>query len=137
MLDPLDDIAPSSSQLACALAGLHAGAGWQELLVAKELTDLLAKGTHMDVVEGSRGLGELRCLINQSLYYFWMTMPLIGRGVPSEEVHVPLALNVPDVDPLGTFCDHWQWRVVLTNVLLVLIDVELGGGGEGSTRSLS
>lgn len=78
MFDTFDNVAPSSRDFACTLACLNAGATGKELVKSQQITQVLGKGAHLNVVEGSRCLCYLRCLIDQCFNDLGMAMPLIS-----------------------------------------------------------
>jgi hypothetical protein len=55
-----------------------------------------------------------------------MAMSLTDTGKSSKHIEVLSAINIPQVYSLSSFTNDWNWSIVRSNVLLILIDVVLG-----------
>jgi hypothetical protein len=55
-------------------------------------------------------------------------MPLIGRRVARDEVHVAAAFYIPNIDTLGFLDYASDWSIIVANILLVQINIMLIGG---------
>ena len=76
-------------------------------------------------MESPGSLRDLVGLIDEGLDDFGVAVALIRGGVPGQEIEVPFALDVPNVDALSLGHDHWQRSVVVANSLLVQVNIVL------------
>ena len=110
------DIAPSASKFHGRLSALSARVHWQEFVITKELGQILTCQTHLVVVEGSWGLCDLSCLLNESLENLRVAMTLIGWGVTAEEIIILTAWDIPHIDTF-TSCDCNGKRLVIMSTI--------------------
>jgi len=53
-------------------------------------------------MEGSRGLGDFGCLVDESFQDLWMTVTLVDSGVPAKEVEILPTFDVPNMHSLAS-----------------------------------
>ena len=125
--DALHFVTPAAGQLEGCLDGFGTGVHRQELVIAEVLGGHLLVGTQAVVVEGTGGQAQLLGLVAEGLHDLGVAVPLVDGGIGRQEIIVPLAVHVPDIDALAPFQDDGQRVIVVRAVFLLHLD-ELGGG---------
>ena len=125
--DALHLVAPAAGQLEGRLDGLGAGVHRQKLVIAEVLGGHLLVGAQAVVVEGAGGQAQLLGLVAEGLHDLGVAVSLVDGGIGRQEIVVPLAVHVPDIDALAPFQDDGQRVIVVRAVFLLHLD-ELGGG---------
>jgi hypothetical protein len=72
-------------------------------------------------VEGSGYLSQFFELVLSCLDNFWVRMSLIGCGIPTQEIKVLSAFDVPHIDTFALCQSYREFFVVVSNILEVFL----------------
>ena len=98
------------------LDGFGTGVHRQELVIAEVLRGHLFIRTQAIVVEGAGGQAQFLGLVAEGLHDLGMAVPLVDGGIGRQEIIVPLAVHVPDIDALAPFQDDGQRMIVVGSI---------------------
>ena len=132
--DTLLTVGPSSDHLASGLVGFDTTVHGNEFVVAEKVGDVTAKLSELGVMEGTRGQGDLACLLHESLQNLWVHVSLVAGTEASETVHKLAVLTVPNIHTITTLERNGGGSIVTTHCGIVeLLEVlVVFGASEGS-----
>jgi hypothetical protein len=120
--DALVLVAPFAGRLDGGLHRLGPAVHEQRLVEPGEGAELLQQRGQTVVAEGAGGEAQPQALLHHGGGDAGVVVPLGHRPVAGQEVQVAVALDVPDIGPVGPGADQVERMVIVSPVTGFLID---------------